>query len=128
MDFDTYGFIILMLIFGAAILITALILSSGNYRLLPKRLRRAKYSDTKAYTKGLAKVLAIVAFSPILCGLSGIIFKNNTIAFAVLIISFIVLLIMGSRTMQPFYDEDAELEFDEEDRENIERIKERDYE
>ena len=125
---DEYGFIILMLVFGAAILLSALALSSGNYKLLPKRLRHAKYSDTKAYTKGLAKVLAIVAFSPILCGLAGLIFKNNIIAFAVFIISFITLLTISSRIMQPFYDEDADLEFDEEDRKNIEKIKEKHYE
>lgn len=128
MDMDTYGFIIIMFIFGAAILLSALALSSGNYKLLPKRLRHAKYSDTKAYTKGLAKVLAMVAFSPILCALAGLLFKNNIIAFAVLIISFITLLTIGSRIMQPFYDDGAELEFDEEDRNNIEKIKERDYE
>ena len=96
---------ILMFVFAAAILVTALILSSGNYKLIPKRYRRAKHSNTKEYTKGLAKVLAICSTSPILCGAAGLIFKNGIIATVVLIVSFIVLIRFSSRLMKKFYEE-----------------------
>ena len=70
-----YGFSVLMLIFGAAILLYAAMLSGGNYKLLPS-LRR---TDKKGQTKHLAKVTAVVGLSPLIGGLLGWWRESNTV-------------------------------------------------
>ena len=56
------GFSILMLIFGAAVMLYAAILSSGNYKLLPLTVQPSlRRKDKKGQTKHIAAVTAVVA-------------------------------------------------------------------
>lgn len=56
------GFSILMLISGAAVMLYAAILSSGNYKLLPLTVQPSlRRKDKKGQTKHIAAVTAVVA-------------------------------------------------------------------
>ncbi len=67
------GFSVLMLIFGAAILLYAAMLSGGNHKLLPLRVQPSlQRKDKKGQTKRIAKISAIVALSPVVGGLLGL--------------------------------------------------------
>lgn len=67
------GFSVLMLIFGAAILLYAAILSGGNDKLLPVRVQPTlKKRNKKGQTKHIAKITAVVGLSPLLGGLAGL--------------------------------------------------------
>lgn len=71
------GFSVLMLIFGAALLLYAAMLSGGNYKLLPMRvIPTLQRKDKKGQTKRLAKITAIAALSPVIGGLLGL-WKGN---------------------------------------------------
>ncbi len=66
------GFAVLMMIFGAAILLYAAILSGGNDKLLPARVQPTLRKKNKKWqTKTIAKISAIVGLSPLLGGLLG---------------------------------------------------------
>ena len=71
------GFSVLMLIFGAALMLYAAVLSGGNYKLLPYNVEQTmrKY-DRKKQTKRIAKITAVAALSPIIGGLLGL-WKGN---------------------------------------------------
>ena len=71
------GFSVLMLIFGAAILLYAAVLSSGNYKLLPIKVQPSLRSEDKeGQTKHIAAVTAVVAVPILLGGLSGALWGN----------------------------------------------------
>lgn len=71
------GFSVLMLIFGAALLLYAAVLSGGNHKLLPYRVEQTmRKTGRKKQTKLLAKITAIVALSPVIGGLLGL-WKGN---------------------------------------------------
>lgn len=73
------GFSLLMLIFGAALLLYAAALSGGNHKLLPYHIEQTmRKSDQKKQTKRIAKITAIVALSPLIGGLLGLL-KGNTL-------------------------------------------------
>ena len=70
-------FSILMLIFGAAILLYAAVLSSGNHKLLPYRVQPSlRNHDKKGQTRHIAKITAIVAIPIVLGGGAGTFFGN----------------------------------------------------
>ena len=67
------GFSVLMLIFGAGILLYAAVLSGGNYKLLPYRVQPSlRRRGKKAQTKRIAKISAIVGLSPLTGGFAGL--------------------------------------------------------
>ena len=67
------GFSVLMLIFGAALLLYAAVLSGGNHKLLPYRVEQTmRKTGRKKQTKLIAKITAIVALSPVIGGLLGL--------------------------------------------------------
>ena len=69
------GFSILMLIFGAAVMLYAAILSSGNYKLLPLTVQPSlRRKDKKGQTKHIAAVTAVVAVPIILGGTCRLLF------------------------------------------------------
>ncbi|SEK63479.1 hypothetical protein SAMN02910353_01015 [Ruminococcus sp. YRD2003] len=71
------GFSILMLIFGAAVMLYAAILSSGNHKLLPLTVQPSLRSkDKKGQTKHIAAVTAVTAVPIILGGLAGAFWGN----------------------------------------------------
>ena len=66
------GFSVLVMIFGAAILLYAAMLSGGNYKLLPLKVQPTPRSkDKKGQTKHIAKMTAIVGLTPLIGGLAG---------------------------------------------------------
>lgn len=71
------GFSVLMLIFGAALLLYAAILSGGNHKLLPGRVAPTlRQKDKKGQTKRIAAITAVVSLSPLTGGLLGL-WKGN---------------------------------------------------
>ncbi len=67
------GFAVLMLIFGAVVLLYAAMLSGGNDKLLPIRVQPTlRRKDKKGQTKHIAKVLAVAALTPLIGGLLGL--------------------------------------------------------
>jgi cyanate permease len=73
------GFSVLMLIFGAALLLYAAVLSGGNHKLLPARVTPTlQRKDKKGQTKRIAAITAVVALSPVIGGLLGL-WKGNTL-------------------------------------------------
>lgn len=72
------GFSVLMLIFGAAILLYAAALSSGNHKLLPARVQPTlRKTDKKGQTKHIAAVSAVVAVPITAGGLAGTFWGNT---------------------------------------------------
>ena len=71
------GFSVLMLIFGAALLLYAGVLSTGNHKLLPYRVQPSlRRENKKGQTKHIAAVTAAVALPITLGGLAGSFFGN----------------------------------------------------
>ena len=71
------GFSILMLVFGAAVLLYAAVLSTGDHRLLPYKVQPSLRSkDKKGQTKHIAAVTAVVAVPLIVGGLAGAFLGN----------------------------------------------------
>ena len=86
------GFSILMLIFGAAVMLYAAILSSGNYKLLPLTVQPSlRRKDKKGQTKHIAAVTAVVAVPIILGGLAGS-FLGNIVCLITMAVSAAVIL------------------------------------
>ena len=89
-----YGFAILLLIFGGMILLYAAMLAVvKSKKYLPFRIRHTIPTDNeKEYIVKLAKVLALVAFSPIIGGALGFVLPPNAavIIFIVLLVLFII--------------------------------------
>lgn len=91
---------ILMLIFAGAILLYAGLLAlTKDYKMLPYHSRvSVKPKDPKRYALQLSKVIALVALSPAISGLVG--FWNLTAAFIVLLVSFVLLIWLGTKLMK----------------------------
>lgn len=71
------GFSVLMLIFGAALLLYALILSSGNPNFLPYRVQPTlQKADKPGQTKRLGRITAVVGLTPLIGGMAGLIGGN----------------------------------------------------
>ena len=94
------GFSVLMLLFAAALLLYAGLLAlTKNYNMLPLRARTSvKPKNPKAYTVQLAKVVALVAAAPALCGVVG--FWNKAVSAVVLVGGFVFFLWLGTRIMR----------------------------
>lgn len=97
---------ILMFCFAGMILLYAALLSSGNDGLIPRRYRYAAHmKDRKAYAKRFAKVLALVALSPLLSGLVALfvdIERHPAPAVITLIGAFVLCMRQGVRMMDEF--------------------------
>ena len=95
-----YGFSILMLLFALALLIYAGWMAlTKNYDMLPARARvSVDPKDKKAYTKQLAKVIALVAAAPALSALVGL--WNLMAAVIVLIAGIAVCIWLGTKIMK----------------------------
>ncbi len=97
-----YGYSILMFAFSGSVLLYAGLIAMGNYDLI-RRLRAAKVRDKKEYAKRFARVLALVSLSPFLSGIVGLLGDTDRMilpAGAVLVVSFIILLAIGTRIMK----------------------------
>ena len=95
---------ILMFCFAGMILLYAALLSSGNDGLIPRR-HAAHMKDGKAYAKRCAKVLALVALSPLLSGLVALfvdINRHPAPAVITLIGAFVLCMRQGVRMMDEF--------------------------
>ena len=95
-----YAYSILMGCFSAGILIYAgLMALTKDYKIIPFRARQSvKPKDEKKYMIGLAKVVALSAISPALSALTGL--WNVPAAVAVLIVSMVLLIWLGTRIMK----------------------------
>lgn len=72
------GFSVLMLIFGATVMLYAAILSSGNHKLLPARVQPTlRREDKKGQTKHIAAVTAVVSIPIIAGGFAGTLWGNT---------------------------------------------------
>ena len=72
------AFAILMLIFGAVLLLYGVSLLSGNPKLLPLKVQPSlRKADQKGQTKHIGKITVIVALVPVAGGLIGL-FLGNT--------------------------------------------------
>ena len=93
-----YGYTILMEAFGAALLIVAAITAiEKSKKIIPFRYRdKAVMKDEKLYMTGVAKMLALVAFAPIISGALALLVPTG-IAFAVLVVLFAALIYIGVR-------------------------------
>lgn len=91
---------ILMGVFGVALLIYAgLMALTKDYKMLPLRSRASvKPKDEKRYATRLAKVIALVALSPLLSALIGL--WNTVAAVIALFASMIVFIWLGTRIMR----------------------------
>ena len=89
------GFSVLMLIFGAAILLYAAILSSGNYKLLPYKVQPSlRREDKKGQTKHIAAVTALVAVPILMGGLAGCFF-GNVICLITMAVSTVLIILVA---------------------------------
>lgn len=87
------GFSILMLIFGAAVMLYAAILSSGNYKLLPLTVQPSlRRKDKKGQTKHIAAVTAVVAVPIILGGLAGSFWGNIVCLITMAVFAAVIIL------------------------------------
>lgn len=95
-----YGYSILMGLFSGSILLYAgLMALFKDYKMLPLRARiSVKPKNPKKYMTQLAKVVALVAFSPALSALVG--FWNMIAALIVLIVAGILFIWIGTRFMR----------------------------
>lgn len=82
------GFPILMLIFGGALLIYAGMVGRGNFDMIPRNYA-AKVTNQKAYAREFAKVLALIALAPVICGVVGLL-RDNKSAVIALVVSLAV--------------------------------------
>ena len=71
-----YGFPILTLIFGGCFMLYALVVKVGGFRFIPRNWA-VRATDQDAYANEFAKVIAILALSPILSGLIGLVFGEG---------------------------------------------------
>lgn len=95
-----YGFSVLMLIFGGAILLYALLIGRGNPDLIP-RMYAVKTTNLSAFTKEFAKVLAIIGLSPVISGLTGLKYGNKAAAIALFVSLAIGITICWLKHRQP---------------------------
>ncbi len=96
---EEYGFAILMLIFGGALLFYALLMGIFKKKeFIPYRRRyAAKMDDEKEYMTKLAKILALVALAPIIGGLSALILPEWASAI-IMVALFAILITIGAKT------------------------------
>ena len=86
------GFSILMLLFGAAILLYAALLSTGNEKLLPYRVQPSlRSTGKKEQVRHIAAVTALVAVPIVLGGIAGMIW-GNLICLIVMGVSAVLLI------------------------------------
>lgn len=108
------GFSILMLIFGAAVILYAAILSSGNYKLLPLKVQPSLRSeDKKGQTKHIAAVTAVVAVPIILGGLAGSFWGNIACLITTAVSAAVIIMIAvisHKHKMKPGTSEEMESE------------------
>lgn len=86
-----YGFPVLMLVFGAALLLYALGVRHDPY-MIP-RLYAAKITNLTAYAKEFAKVLAIIALSPVISGIIGLLRGSKACAISLVVTMVLAILI-----------------------------------
>lgn len=87
-----HGFSILMLVFGAMILIYAALVGLGGFDLIPRGWS-VKVKNKKLYAKQFAKLLMLTALAPILGGLIG--FLNTGVGAVVTVIAFVFFIRYG---------------------------------
>ena len=94
------GFSILMLIFGAAILVYAAIMAiTKNYNMLPYRAQvSVKPKDPKKYMTQLAEAVALAAVPILLGGAVG--FWNAMAGLAVMIVGMAVCLYLATKIVK----------------------------
>lgn len=96
-----YAYSILMFCFSAGILLYALLVFIFGYEVIPRGYA-VKPRDKKLYSRGVSRILLLVAASPALSGITAL-FGDIEImwlpALAVLLVSFVVLMIIGVRLM-----------------------------
>ena len=95
-----YAYSILMGIFAIALLLYAgLMALTKDYKMLPFRSRASvNPKDKKKYTVQLAKVIALVALSPLISSLVGL--WNITVALIVLFVAMIFFIWLGTKIMR----------------------------
>ena len=96
-----YAYSIFMGIFSGALLLYAgLMALTKDYDLIPKKgtVSAKRPKDTKAYMKQFAKVIALVALSPGLSALVGLL--NMVAALIVLPVSMVVFIWLGTKIMK----------------------------
>lgn len=95
-----YGYSIFMGLFSAALLLYAgLMALTKDYKILPLRTRvSVKPKNEKLYMTQFAKVIALMALSPALSALVGLL--NFTAAFIVLIASAVLFIWLGTKIMK----------------------------
>ena len=100
-----YPYTILLFCLAGLLLLYAGIVALTKSSLLIPRDFAAKIDDRKKYVSRFARVLALVALSPALAGLSGLFF-SGVVPVIVFLVSFVLLMRRGIRWMDEFYTEE----------------------
>ena len=89
-----------MFVFGAAILLYAALMAiTKDYKILPARARiSVEPKDPKAYTVQFSKVIALVATSPVLGGLVGLV--HPVAGLVVMLIMLVLTIWLGTKIMK----------------------------
>lgn len=94
-----YGFSVLMFCFAGMLLLYAGLLALAKDPKMIPRHESAEIKDPKAYTRQLAKVIALVATAPLHSGIWGL-FLGPGIGIAVLLAGLIVCIWLGTGLMR----------------------------
>ena len=90
------GFSVLMTVFGAALLLYAAALSSGNPNVLPLRVQPSLRKDNqKEQVRHIAKITALVALCPVIGGLIGYLTGKNLFCLIGMIVTAAVLIVLS---------------------------------
>ena len=93
-----YGFSILLFCFAGMLLLYAGLLALGKDPKMIPRHYAAQMKDPKAYTRQIAKVIALVATAPLHSGIVGL-FLGPGVAAVVLVVGIILCIWLGTRLM-----------------------------
>ena len=94
-----YASILMLILSGALFLYAAILAKTKDSRLIARDYA-AKMEDRKAYTKQFAKVLALVAASPLAGGIAGLITDNGRLVLRIIIGGVILALLIGVDLMK----------------------------
>ncbi len=88
-----------MFVFGGMLLIySAILYATGDVKLIPRHWA-AKIDDEKAYARGIAGVVALVALTPVLGGVTAL-FAPPLVTGIVMAVSFILFMYLGVQIMK----------------------------
>ena len=94
-----YAFSILMICFAGALLLYAGLLALGKDPKMIPRHYAAKIKDPKAYTRQIAKVIALVATAPLHGGIVGL-FLGPGVAAVVVLLGLVLCIWLGTGLMR----------------------------